>query len=93
VALVEDAGPANAVGIWFPNLPGCFSGGNDIDEALRNAQEALEVYAGSVAKTGPRPSGTTTVSALRCDLAVAADLRDHMIAPIALGEAAVDAAQ
>lgn len=41
VAIVEDAGPEKAVGIWFPDLPGCFSAGDDIDQALRNAQEAL----------------------------------------------------
>src|SRR5688572_20682782 len=41
VAIVEDAGPEKAVGIWFPDLPGCFSAGDDIDAALRNAEEAL----------------------------------------------------
>ncbi len=41
VAIIEDAGPGKAVGVWFPDLPGCFSVGDDIDEALRNAKEAL----------------------------------------------------
>jgi predicted RNase H-like HicB family nuclease len=41
VAIVEDAGPERATGIWFPDLPGCFSAGDDVDEALRNAEEAL----------------------------------------------------
>ena len=45
VAIVEDAGRGKAVGIWFPDHSGCFSAGDDIDEALRNAQEALEPYA------------------------------------------------
>jgi predicted RNase H-like HicB family nuclease len=41
IAIIEDAGPDHAVGVWFPDLPGCTSGGDDIDEALRNAPEAL----------------------------------------------------
>jgi len=44
VAIVEDAGPDKAVGLWFPDLPGCFSAGDDVDEALRNAEEALALY-------------------------------------------------
>ena len=36
IALIEDAGPEHAVGVWFPDLPGCISGGDDIDQALRN---------------------------------------------------------
>jgi predicted RNase H-like HicB family nuclease len=52
VAIVEDAGSEGAVGIWFPDIPGCFSAGDDIDEALRNAQEALALYADSQAKEG-----------------------------------------
>jgi predicted RNase H-like HicB family nuclease len=52
VAIVEDARPEEAFGIWFPDLPGCFSAGDDIDEALRNAQEALALYAESRAREG-----------------------------------------
>ena len=45
VAIVEDAGPEKAVGIWFPDLPGCFSVGDDIDEALRHTDAAFESLA------------------------------------------------
>jgi predicted RNase H-like HicB family nuclease len=84
VAIVEDPGPEKAVGIWFPDLPGCFSAGDDIDEALRNAQEALALYADSRAKEGEALPAPRTVSALRSDPDVAADLREHTIALIAL---------
>ena len=30
VAIVEDAGPDTTVGVWFPDLPGCFSAGDDL---------------------------------------------------------------
>jgi len=80
VAIVEEAGPEKAVGIWFPDLPGCFSAGDDVDEALRNAGEAVGLYAEELAKEGrslPRPR---TVSELRNDMNVAADLKQHLVA-------------
>ena len=93
VAIVEDAGPDNAVGVWFPDLPGCFSAGDDVDEALHNAEEALTLYAEAEAKEGrdippPRP-----LSKLRGDPAAAADLRDHMVALVALRPVAAHAAE
>jgi predicted RNase H-like HicB family nuclease len=84
VAIVEDAGPDKAVGIWFPDLPGCFSAGDDIDEALRNAQEALALYAESRAREGRELPAPRTVSTLKNDPEVAADLREHTLALIAL---------
>jgi predicted RNase H-like HicB family nuclease len=93
VAIVEDAGRNNAIGIWFPDLPGCFSAGDDVDEALRNAEEALSLYAEAEAKEGrdlppPRP-----LSELRDDPAVVDELREHMVALVALHPAAAHAAE
>ena len=34
----------SAYGIVFPDLPGCFSAGDDFDEAVRNAHEALRLH-------------------------------------------------
>jgi predicted RNase H-like HicB family nuclease len=93
VAIVEDAGPDKAVGIWFPDLPGCFSAGDDIDEALRNAEEALALYAESLAQGGRALPSPRSVTVLRDDPAVAPDLRDHMVALIPLPVSAVHAAE
>jgi predicted RNase H-like HicB family nuclease len=30
--------------VFVPSLPGCISEGNSVDEALRNIQEAIELY-------------------------------------------------
>jgi predicted RNase H-like HicB family nuclease len=92
VAIVEDAGPEKAVGIWFPDLPGCFSAGDDIDEAMRNAQEALALYAESQAREGRELPAPRTVSALKNDPEVAADMHEHTLALIALPAAAHAAA-
>ena len=34
----------SAFGVTIPDLPGCFSAGTTLDEALRNVQEAIEVH-------------------------------------------------
>jgi predicted RNase H-like HicB family nuclease len=93
VAIVEDAGPDTAVGIWFPDLPGCFSAGDDIDEALRNAPEALALYVEALEKDGRPLPQPRSVAALREDPAVAPDLRDHMVALVELPMSAASAAE
>ena len=93
VAIVEDAGSDKAIGVWFPDLPGCFSAGDDVDEALRNAEEALALYAEAEAKEGRTLPLPRTLSALRDDPATASDLRDHMVALVALNVAAAHAAE
>ena len=37
--------PESAVGVFFPDLPGCYSAGDDFNEAIRNAHEAIQLYA------------------------------------------------
>ena len=84
VAIIEDAGPDRAVGGWFPDLPGCTSAGDDIDEALRNGPEALELYADAIKEDGkslPRPR---TLTELKADPGIADDLKAHMVALIEL---------
>src|SRR4051794_31997480 len=93
VAIVEDAGPDKAIGIWFPDLPGCFSAGDDVDEALRNAEEALALYADAAAKDGRTLPRARAVSELREDDSVADDLKDHVVALIAFRPQAVHAAE
>jgi predicted RNase H-like HicB family nuclease len=80
VAIVEEAGPETAIGIWFPDLPGCFSAGDDVDEALRNASDAVELYAEELAKDGRELPPPRTVSELRHDTSVAEDLKQHLVA-------------
>jgi predicted RNase H-like HicB family nuclease len=84
IAIIEDAGPDHAVGVWFPDLPGCTSAGDDIDEALRNAPEALDLYAESFEADGkplPRPR---TLTELKTDPEIADDIKSHMVALVEL---------
>jgi predicted RNase H-like HicB family nuclease len=93
VAIVEDAGADKAIGVWFPDLPGCFSAGDDVDDALRNAQEALALYAEAEAQEGRALPKPRTISALKSDPAVMPDLRDHIVALVALDVRTVHAAE
>ena len=82
IAIIEDAGPDRAIGVWFPDLPGCTSAGDDIDEALRNAPEAVELYAESLEadrKPMPRPR---TLTELKGDPKIANDIKTYMVALI-----------
>jgi predicted RNase H-like HicB family nuclease len=84
IAIIDDAEPDHAVGVWFPDLPGCTSAGDNIDEALRNAPEALHLFAESFEASGkpmPRPR---TLTELKSDPEIADDIKAYMVAPIAL---------
>jgi predicted RNase H-like HicB family nuclease len=79
VAIIEDAGPDHAVGIWFPDLPGCFAAGDTLDEALLNAPEAIALWI--EAYSGPAPRARTP-SEMRSDPDVSAEMAAHAIALI-----------
>ena len=51
----EDGG----YGVSFPDLPGCYSCGDDLEDALRMAKEALELHIYGMERDGdpiPKPS-------------------------------------
>lgn len=39
---IENGDDKHAFGVVVPDLPGCFSAGDTIDEAIDNAKEAIE---------------------------------------------------
>jgi predicted RNase H-like HicB family nuclease len=62
VALVD--GRAGAYGLTVPDLPGCTSGGSTTDEALRNAVEAVRLWAEDTIADGaelPQPRSADTL--------------------------------
>ena len=74
IALVD--GEAGAYGVVVPDLPGCTSGGRTMDEALRNAVEAVRLWAEDACADGeplPRPR---SADALRAEADVATALAD-----------------
>jgi len=58
IALFEYEEGKNGYGIIFPDLPGCFSAGDNYDDAYRMAHEALAFHLDGLALEGmsiPRP--------------------------------------
>jgi predicted RNase H-like HicB family nuclease len=82
IAIIDDAGPNCTIGFWFPDLPGCTSAGDDIDEALRNAPEALELCAESFEADGKSMPRPRTLTELKADPEVADDIKTYMVALI-----------
>ena len=70
VALVD--GRAGAYGVTVPDLPGCTSGGSTTDEALRNAVEAIRLWAEDAIADGEELPSPRSAEALRADPEVAA---------------------
>ncbi|MCC6735559.1 MAG: type II toxin-antitoxin system HicB family antitoxin [Bauldia sp.] len=80
VAIVEDAGPDVAVGLWFPDLPGCFSAGDSVEEAMENAREAISAYAEARASEGNPLPVPRRLAAIKADPAWSADFDRYLVA-------------
>ena len=57
---IEPGDDRTAFGVVVPDLPGCFSAGDTLDEAIDNAREAIELWLETVIDAGgavpePRP--------------------------------------
>jgi len=86
VAIVEDTGPDAAIGVWFPDLPGCFSAGDTMDEAVANAPEAVAAYAEALAADGRQLPLPRTLVELKRDPTFAADVQGNMVALVTAPE-------
>ncbi len=53
LGIIEEE-PSKAIGVWFPDLPSCFSGGDTLHEAVAHAPVALALYAKPRRRTLPR---------------------------------------
>lgn len=49
---IEQGGDDQAFGVVVPDLPGCFSAGDTLDEAVDNAKEAIELWLETVIDDG-----------------------------------------
>lgn len=55
-AVIEAGEPGSNLGVFFPDLPGCVSFGDDVIDCVRNAEEALSLHlSGMVADGDPLP--------------------------------------
>ncbi len=80
VAIVEDAGPETAIGVWFPDLLGCFSAGDTVEEAMQNAADAIGLYAEAIEKDGRSLPAPRTLAELREDPTFTDDVKGNLVA-------------
>lgn len=59
-AIAIEHQPGTAYGVEIPDLPGCFSAGDNLDDAIANAREALAFHVEGLLDSGapvPAPKG------------------------------------
>lgn len=65
--VIEPGTETTAFGVVVPDLPGCFSAGDSLDEALTGVEEAAAAWIDAALDTGaaiPPPSSLETVRAM-----------------------------
>lgn len=75
VAIIEHD-PGSSLGVWFPDVEGCFSAGDTLAEARENAGAALQQHIAAMGAAGqPTPPARPLAVAVR-DERVRAALAD-----------------
>ena len=74
VAVVEKD-PDSAFGVWFPDVEGCFSAGETLEEAVGNAAVALRQHAEAVESAGRQLEAAHTVDEVLRDRDVKASIK------------------
>ena len=64
---IEPGGENTAFGVVIPDLPGCFSAGDTLEEAYAHAAEAIELWMEATQDTGGIIPAPTSLKALRRD--------------------------
>jgi predicted RNase H-like HicB family nuclease len=67
---IEIGNDQNAYGVVVPDLPGCFSAGDTLDDAIANAEEAILLYLEDAVDEGRAPPAPSKLETLRAS-------RDH----------------
>src|SRR5664279_4780906 len=52
IIAIEPGDDDHAFGVVVPDLPGCFSAGDTLDEAFENAKEAIDLWCETVIEDG-----------------------------------------
>jgi predicted RNase H-like HicB family nuclease len=64
---IESGDVSHAYGVVVPDLPGCFSAGDSLDEAIVNAKEAIELWLESVIEDGLAVPEATSIAKHQTD--------------------------
>ena len=64
---IEPGSKTTAFGVVVPDLPGCFSAGDTVEEAMTNAEEAIAAWIDAALDAGLAIPEPGTLDALRAD--------------------------
>lgn len=65
VAAILDGDDKTAFGVFFPELAGCFSAGDSLEEALENTAEALDMHIEVLLEDGEQLPPVIGIEALK----------------------------
>ena len=65
---IEPGDDGHAFGVVVPDLPGCFSAGDTLDEAVDNAKEAIELWLEAVIDDGEAVPEARTIAEHQANL-------------------------
>jgi predicted RNase H-like HicB family nuclease len=74
VAVIEKE-PDSAFGVWFPDVEGCFSAGDTLEDAVTNAAAALRQHTEALESAGRRLTPPRTVDEVLRDKDVRASVK------------------
>jgi predicted RNase H-like HicB family nuclease len=62
---IEPGTDRTSFGVVVPDLPGCYSAGDSLDEAIANAEEAIAAWIDATLDSGARVPPASTLDAIR----------------------------
>ena len=78
VAVIEKE-PDSAFGVWFPDVEGCFSAGDTVEEAVANAGAALRQHVEAVESAGRRAPPARSIDEVLLDEDVATSVESGAV--------------
>ncbi len=76
--------PDSCYGVSFPDVPGCTSAGDTLDEALANAVDALSGHIRLMEADGDKVSPPRTLEEISADAGAAEDMQGAIISAVPL---------
>ncbi len=76
--------PDSCYGVSFPDLPGCTSAGDTLDEALTNAVDALSGHVRLMEADGEAAPTPRSLEAIKTDSDFADDMKDAIVSAVPL---------
>ncbi len=67
IITIEPGTVSTAWGVAVPDLPGCFSAGDTLDEAMGNAREAIDLHVETMMDDGAGIPAARPLSVLQAD--------------------------